>query len=111
MEVSVPKVAKEMSALSVGRLQNPGFHFVGGVKGLGLRVYPAGGRCWVLRLTVAGRRRDMGLGGFPTVTLARARELGREAHEQIRQGINPFERRHAARQALQAVAQEIVTTA
>ncbi len=106
----MPKVAKEMSALSVGRLREPGFHCVGGVKGLGLRVYPAGGRCWVLRLTVGGRRRDMGLGGFPTVTLARARELGRETHDLIRQGINPFERRQAARQALRAAAQEVVTT-
>ncbi len=31
----------------------------------------------------------MGWGEFPTVTLARARELSREAHDQIRQGINP----------------------
>ncbi len=106
----MPRVAKEMSALSVGRLQQPGLHFVGGVKGLVLRVTPAGGRSWVLRLTVAGRRRDMGLGGFPTVPLTRARELGREAHELIRQGVDPFERRREARQALEPVEREVLPT-
>ena len=47
-------------------------------RGLFLRVYKSGSRCWVLRLTVDGRRREIGLGGWPAVGLADAR---RKAHE------------------------------
>ena len=63
--------AKEISAIEVSRLTEPGFHFVGVVPGLALQVLPSGGRTWVLRATIGGKRRDMGLGGFPDVTLAR----------------------------------------
>ena len=41
---------------------------------LQLQVSPAGARTWVLRVMVAGKRRDMGLGGYPAVPLALARE-------------------------------------
>jgi len=32
-------------------------------------VHPSGAKAWLCRLTVAGKRRDMGLGGYPTVSL------------------------------------------
>ena len=35
--------------------------------GLLLEVRPSGAKAWLCRLTVAGRRRDMGLGGYPRV--------------------------------------------
>ena len=35
--------------------------------GLLLEVPPSGAKVWLCRLTVAGRRRDMGLGGYPAV--------------------------------------------
>jgi hypothetical protein len=57
------KKAKEMAPITVSRLAKPGLHFVGGVAGLALQVLPTGGRTWILRVTVAGKRRDMGLGG------------------------------------------------
>ncbi len=98
----MPKIAKEMSAMAVSRLAEPGLYFVGGVKGLALRVYREGGRCWVLRLTIAGHRRDMGMGGFPTVTLAQAREAARQIHAQVRDGINPLAQRQEAQSALRA---------
>ena len=37
-------------------------------------VLPSGARCWVQRLVIGGRRRELGLGGFPLVSLAEARE-------------------------------------
>jgi integrase len=94
--------AKEQGALAVSRLTTPGLHFVGGVSGLGLQVLPTGGRTWVLRATIGGRRRDMGLGGFPDVTLAGAREAARVAREKIRAGVDPIEQKKAARSALSA---------
>ena len=39
-----------------------------------LNVAPGGSKSWVQRLTIDGRRRDIGLGGYPLVSLAEARE-------------------------------------
>jgi hypothetical protein len=69
----MPKKAVELGPLQVSRLTKPGAHAVGGVAGLQLKINDAGARSWVLRSIVAGKRRDMGLGGYPDVTLAMAR--------------------------------------
>lgn len=83
--------AFEMGALAASRIRTPGLHFVGGVAGLALQVLPTGGRSWVLRMTVGAKRRDMGLGGFPDVTLAAARDAARIARAKVKQGIDPIE--------------------
>lgn len=98
----MPKKAKELSALAVGRLMRPGLHFVGGVAGLALQVTATGARSWILRASVGGKRRDMGLGGFPDVTLAGAREAARNARQSIKDGIDPIEDMRAKRSALAA---------
>ncbi len=91
----MPKKAKELSATEVRRLTRPGLNAVGGVAGLGARS-------WILRVKVGDKRKDIGLGGFPDVTLAQARDSARAAREQIRQGIDPVEKRRAAKAALLA---------
>lgn len=96
----MPKKAKELTATEVRRLTKPGFYPVGGVAGLALNVTPSGSRSWILRAQVGIRRRDIGLGGFPDVTLALARERARETREQIKQGIDPVDRRKEARMQL-----------
>ncbi|WP_367184178.1 tyrosine-type recombinase/integrase [uncultured Azohydromonas sp.] len=83
-------------------MTDPGMHFVGGVPGLALQVLPTGGRTWVLRMMVAGKRRDMGLGGFPAVTLAEARESARAARAKVKTGTDPIEEARAARSKLLA---------
>lgn len=103
----MPRVARELSALDVKRLQHPGrgrnaIFAVGGVSGLVLQVTPNGGRTWLLRVQVGARRREIGLGGYPDVTLAMARDRAREAKDKIRQGIDPVEERKALRAALVA---------
>jgi integrase len=105
------RIAKELGPLAVSRLTAPGLHAVGGVSGLYLQVLPPqmengkpvpGGRSWILRATIGGKRRDMGLGGFPSVTLAGARERARVARDKIDKGLDPIEERRAAKRALLA---------
>jgi integrase len=72
---------------------------VGGVAGLGLRVGAGGSRSWILRHSVDGRRRDHGLGSFPEVTLAVARDAARHARATVRQGMSPIDAARASRQA------------
>lgn len=94
--------AVELGALAVSRLTDPGLHFVGGVAGLALQVLPSGARSWVLRVQVGDKRRDMGLGGFPDVTLAGARDAARAARAKVREGIDPIADARALRSALKA---------
>ena len=99
----MPKKVAELKPLQVQRLASvEGFHNVGGVAGLHLQV-KGGSSAWVLRATVGNRRRDIGLGGYPDVTLAQARDRARDAREKIRQGVDPVEERKAARAALVAI--------
>lgn len=104
----MPKLAKELQALAVSKLSAQGFHFVGGVQGLALQV-TGGSRAWVLRATIGGKRRDMGLGPYPGVTLAQARDKAREARELIRQGVDPIGRQQAAQSAMRAAVAEALT--
>lgn len=92
--------AKELGPLAVSRMTKPGLHLVGGVAGLALQVTPAGSRSWILRATVGGKRRDMGLGGYPDLTLAGAKIAARDARDKIRAGVDPIAERAAARSAL-----------
>src|SRR6516165_10459578 len=105
----MPRKAEELGALQVAAITEPGLHPVGGVAGLRLQVEPTGGRSWVLRVTVAGKRREMGLGGFPDVKLADARRLARDAREAISKGRDPVEERRAAKAKLLAEAGRLLT--
>lgn len=98
----MPKVADELSALQVSRLKTPGLHSVGGVAGLQMQISESGSRSWVLRVRIGAKRRDIGLGGYPTVTLAQARERARGQRELVWQGVDPVEDRAARRRALLA---------
>ncbi|MCK2096874.1 tyrosine-type recombinase/integrase [Thauera aromatica] len=98
----MPKKAKELGPLDVKRLVEPGLHAVGGVAGLHLQVLPSGGKSWVLRIVIGGKRCDVGLGGFPDVPLAMAREKAREVREAVQQGRDPIAERATARSLLAA---------
>ena len=98
----MPKVAKALGPLEVKRLTAPGFYPVGTVPGLHLLVSPAGSRSWILRVLVAGKRREVGLGGYPAVTLANAHEIARAKRGDVKAGTDPILQRKADRSALMA---------
>ena len=101
----MPKIVKELSSQEVKLIVHDGSRFnanfpVGGVTGLKLQVTPKSGKSWLLITTVGGKVREIGLGGYPTVSLKDARELAREMRDKIRRGIDPVEERKAAKAAL-----------
>jgi integrase len=93
---------KELGAAQVATIWRRGTNHVGGVRGLILNVTMYGSRSWVLRYQVAGKRRDFGLGSYPSVTLADAREAARAARAKLAQGIEPIEDARRARARLVA---------
>ena len=80
------------TALAVSKMKTPGRHYAG--ETLYLMVWPSGKKSWVQRLTVKGKRADLGLGPYPAVSLAAARTRARENLSQAKTGGNPL----AARQ-------------
>jgi integrase len=110
MLVGMPKIAKELSAVEVKRLSRPGWHAVGGVPGLLLqiRISSSGrgtlSRSWLLRLRTAGKRQPLGLGPYPQVTLAEAREQARQLVQEARKGIDLIAKKRALRSTLLAAA-------
>lgn len=87
------KSAKEMGAMEVKRLTEPGLHRVGTVPGLCLNVSTTGTKSWILRTTIGIKRSDVGLGSYPAVTLAAAWERARATLDEIRNGIDPVAKR------------------
>lgn len=68
--------------------------------GLWLVVRDDGGAQWVLRVTVHGRRREMGLGGYPSLGLAEARKLAEHWRNKAAMGRDPIKEREAEARAL-----------
>ena len=97
----MPKVAKELSALEVKNLP-PGSHAVGGVAGLLLEVSSTGGKTWLLRVRTGTKRREIGLGGYPSTSLSEARQKARAVRQQIAEGQDPVAQRQAQKAALLA---------
>ena len=80
--------------VSADILGKPGRHADGG--GLYLSVGPGEAKRWVFLFRWRGRLKEMGLGSFYAVTLARAREKAFAARAQLADGINPIESKRAA---------------
>jgi integrase len=85
--------------LTAGFLKSPpvGKHCDGA--GLWLVAREDGGAQWVLRVTVHGRRREMGLGGYPALGLAAARKLAGRWRDVAAAGRDPIKEREAEERA------------
>jgi integrase len=84
-----------LTALALKRATAPGYLGDGG--GLYLQIAAAGSRSWIFRYSLGGRRREMGLGAYPDVDLAEARNLAAEKRGLVATGIDPIAARDAVR--------------
>jgi integrase len=70
---------------------------LGDGSGLELVVHPSGGKNWLLRFMLAGKRREMGLGGYPTVDLRTARQRAQQQRLLLLDGKDPVAEQKKAR--------------
>jgi integrase len=102
----MPRIAREgevLGPLDIKKkkeLQVPGYHLVGGMAGLNLQVSDAGTKSWILRCKVGDKRREIGLGAYPGVGLALAREKAQQIRDEIGKGIDPVAQRLVNRQSI-----------
>jgi len=87
-----------LNALTQLKAKNlgPGKHFDG--QGLMLVKRQKQSGKWMLRLTIGGKRREMGLGRWPDVSIAEARQRASDARRAVRDGGDPIAERQAHRQ-------------
>jgi integrase len=87
----------KLNPKQVENLTEPGTYEDG--DGLRLEVKPSGSKSWTLRFQLAGRRREMGLGSFPEVTLKKARLAASAKRTQVSDGVDPLAVRDIERAA------------
>ena len=85
----------KLTVKTVRAIKEPGFYADGNT--LYLRVAPGGSKQWMQRLTINGRRHDIGLGGCGYVTLAQAREAAHENRVLARRGGDPLAEKRKAK--------------
>ena len=106
----MPKIVKPLTAMEVAKITKVGWTAVGGVPGLLLQIGEpvqkgsSTPRSWILRIRIAAKRHPIGLGSYPQVTLAKAREQANKLCLEARQGVNLIERKKVQRSALLAAA-------
>lgn len=95
---AIRRPEKALSPRFVETVNEPGKYFDG--QGLYLRVQPNGARQWVQRITIRGKRREMGLGSPPAISLAMARKMALENRGRAMMGGDPLAERRDARGGL-----------
>jgi integrase len=108
--VLMPKIVTPLNDLQVRRISRVGWHSVGGVAGLLLQVRKPEKngaqmpRSWILRIKVGDERQPIGLGSYPQVSLAAAREQAAKLAIEAKQGVNLKAKKTAQKSALIAAA-------
>src|SRR5262245_44461068 len=91
LKLSKKRPEKVLSAAMVRTVSEPGRYIDGNC--LQLVVDDSGAKRWVLRVTIHGKRRDLGLGSASLVSLAEAREEGLRMRKIARSGGDPLDGR------------------
>ncbi|WP_286817272.1 tyrosine-type recombinase/integrase [Desulfobacter sp. UBA2225] len=107
----MPKRVKNLTAVEVSRIKAPGRHAVGTIAGLLMVVKPSGTKSWIFRTKIGNKRRSIGLGGYPDVTLAMAHEKARSIKKMVESGFDPVEEKRKHRDALKKEQAQYLTFA
>jgi integrase len=94
----IRKPQKALAPRFVETVTAPGKYFDG--QGLFLRVQPNGAKQWVQRITIRGKRCELGLGSPPAISLATARKLALDNRGAAMLGRDPIQERREARAGL-----------
>lgn len=94
------RTLNRLAPVDLKNLNKRGYYSDGG--GLYFRVSEFNTKSWAFRFTQAGKSREMGLGAFPDVSLKEARERAAESRKQLRDGIDPIDKRQEIKSALLA---------
>jgi len=104
----MPRSIERLSAIAVSKLaKRRGMFCDGG--GLYLHSNPPAQCSWLFRYRIDGKPRWMGLGSYPSISLAKARELATNARTLKAQGSDPIQQRHADRAAARLADVKAVT--
>lgn len=85
------RATSKLTDIECKAASKPGMLGDGG--GLYLDVKPSGAKSWAFIWKAKGKRREMGLGAYPAVTLAKARKLAGAHREAVAEGRNPIAER------------------
>ena len=120
----MPRKSKELPDVAIRRLRHKvnaagqsckEKYPVGGVSGLYLQCNPPvsdeknGSRQWILRTLVGSKRKEFGLGGYPSVPTKNAREAARNLLENIKSGVDPISEKKAQIAQLKALQAKEIT--
>ena len=89
------QTVNQLTATRVQKLKTPGMYPDGA--GLYLQVTGVGAKSWILRYSLCGRAREMGLGSLRKVSLAEARRKAADCHRLLDDHMDPIEHRRQRR--------------
>lgn len=88
------RIIKKLTDTKIRSLQEPGRYNDG--NGLYLNIAKGGSKSWVFLWRSNYRRRETGLGGYPVVSLSKARQRAMECLEMIAEGRDPIAEKRKA---------------
>ena len=101
------RVAERLSARTVQTVKERGLYADG--KGLYLRIGPSCAKSWIYRYRGAGQRHDLGLGPYPDITLADARERAAQQRRLRLNGHDPLSIRRSGQDQARLAAGKATT--
>jgi len=97
----------KLNSTKVNTLREPGLYSDGGC--LHLRVAPGCSKQWVFRYSLGHRTRDYGVGPYPTLSLAEARDRAHGLRKLLLDKIDPIEHRRQERATAGVGAAKLIT--
>lgn len=91
------EIIKADTAIRTAKPKEAAYRITDGA-GLYLLVKPDGAKWWRLDYTIEGKRKTLSMGTYPATTLSAARRKAEEARRMVADGLDPSDKRKAAKQ-------------